>query len=90
MEFDRQSRFQHIRHRSRHWRNGHSLRCKGGRLSAASYPSWGRTVIVPKSTSFTYKYIKKDASGAVTWESGDNRAYTTGSGTGYSVSDTWK
>ncbi|WP_405917307.1 carbohydrate-binding module family 20 domain-containing protein [Streptomyces sp. NBC_00728] len=59
-------------------------------LSSASYPYWGRLVIVPKSTSFTYKYIKKDASGAVTWESGDNRAYTTGSGAAYSVGDTWK
>lgn len=59
-------------------------------LSSASYPYWGRMAIVPRSTSFTYKYIKKDASGAVTWESGDNRSYTTGSGAGYAVSDTWK
>ncbi|MFE1290672.1 carbohydrate-binding module family 20 domain-containing protein [Streptomyces sp. NPDC058751] len=90
MEFDWQSGFQHIRHQSRHWRNGHSLRGKGGRLSAASYPYWGRMAIVPKSASFTCKYIKKDASGAVAWESGGNRAYTTGSGSGYSVSDTWQ
>ncbi|WP_318658283.1 carbohydrate-binding module family 20 domain-containing protein [Streptomyces triticiradicis] len=58
--------------------------------STVADPCWGRPAIVPKSTSFTYKYIKKDASGTVTWESGDNRSYTTGSGTGYSVSDTWK
>ncbi|MCX4975102.1 carbohydrate-binding module family 20 domain-containing protein [Streptomyces sp. NBC_00620] len=59
-------------------------------LSSASYPYWGRLAIVPKSTSFEYKYIKKDASGNVTWESGANRTYSTGSGAGYSVTDTWK
>ncbi|MFE4749752.1 carbohydrate-binding module family 20 domain-containing protein [Streptomyces mirabilis] len=59
-------------------------------LSSASYPYWGRLVIVPKSTSFAYKYVKKDSSGNVTWESGSNRSYSTGSGTGYSVSDTWR
>ncbi|XES00513.1 carbohydrate-binding module family 20 domain-containing protein [Streptomyces sp. S1D4-11] len=58
-------------------------------LSSASYPYWGRLVIAPKSTSFAYKYVKKDSSGNVTWESGANRAYSTGSGTGYSISDTW-
>nr|WP_248297687.1 carbohydrate-binding module family 20 domain-containing protein [Streptomyces sp. S1D4-11] len=45
--------------------------------------------MAPKSTSFAYKYVKKDSSGNVTWESGANRAYSTGSGTGYSISDTW-
>lgn len=59
-------------------------------LSSASYPYWGRLAIVPKSTSFEYKYIKKDASGNVTWESGANRTYSTGSGAGYNVTDTWK
>jgi alpha-amylase len=59
-------------------------------LSAAGYPVWSRPVIVAKSTAFTYKYIKKDASGNVTWESGANRSYTTGTATGYSTSDTWK
>ncbi|MFJ3894575.1 carbohydrate-binding module family 20 domain-containing protein [Streptomyces sp. NPDC090083] len=59
-------------------------------LSSASYPTWSRLVIVPKSTAFTYKYIKKDGSGNVTWESGTNRSYTTGTGSGYTASDTWK
>ncbi|PWI18788.1 alpha-amlyase [Streptomyces sp. Act143] len=58
-------------------------------LSSASYPTWSKLVIVPKSTAFTYKYIKKDSSGNVTWESGTNRAYTTGSATGYTANDTW-
>ncbi len=42
------------------------------------------------STSFEYRYIKKDSSGTVTWESGSNRTYTTGTSTGYTISDTWK
>ncbi|MEU9437030.1 carbohydrate-binding module family 20 domain-containing protein [Streptomyces sp. NPDC048252] len=36
------------------------------------------------------KYVKKDSAGNVTWESGTNRAYTTGSSAGYSTSDTWE
>ncbi|MFM9613315.1 carbohydrate-binding module family 20 domain-containing protein [Streptomyces sp. V2] len=59
-------------------------------LSSAAYPTWSKRVIVPKSTAFEYKYLKKDASGAVTWESGTNRSYTTGSSSGYTTSDTWK
>ncbi|MGW7421863.1 carbohydrate-binding module family 20 domain-containing protein [Streptomyces sp. NPDC054813] len=58
-------------------------------LSSESYPTWSKLVIVPKSTSFTYKYVKKDSSGNVMWESGTNRSYTTGSSSGYTTSDTW-
>ena len=59
-------------------------------LSSQSYPTWSRLVIVPKNTAFTYKYLKKDASGNVTWESGTNRSYTTGGSSGYTTGDTWK
>ncbi|MCX5334634.1 carbohydrate-binding module family 20 domain-containing protein [Streptomyces sp. NBC_00140] len=59
-------------------------------LSSASYPTWSKPVIVPKSTAFEYKFVKKNSSGTVTWESGTNRSYTTGSSSGYSTGDTWK
>ncbi|MFC9929832.1 carbohydrate-binding module family 20 domain-containing protein [Streptomyces sp. NPDC127190] len=59
-------------------------------LSSASYPVWSKAVIVPKSTTFQYKYIKKDGSGNVTWESGGNRSYTTGAASGYSTHDSWQ
>ncbi|MFE9447856.1 carbohydrate-binding module family 20 domain-containing protein [Streptomyces sp. NPDC006739] len=59
-------------------------------LSSASYPTWSRLVIVPKNTAFTYKYVKKDGSGNVTWESGTNRSYTTGGSSGYTTSDSWR
>ncbi|MGW4563458.1 carbohydrate-binding module family 20 domain-containing protein [Streptomyces sp. NPDC004561] len=59
-------------------------------LSSASYPTWSRPAIVPRNTSFEYKYLKKDGSGNVTWESGTNRSYTTGGSSGYTTSDIWK
>ncbi|MFD0435375.1 carbohydrate-binding module family 20 domain-containing protein [Streptomyces chartreusis] len=59
-------------------------------LSPASYPKWSGSVTVPRSTAFEFKYIKKDGSGNVTWESGANRSYTTGSSPEYSTDDTWK
>ena len=51
---------------------------------------WSKLVIVPRNTAFTYKYLKKDTSGNVTWESGTNRSYSTGASSGYTTSDTWK
>ncbi len=42
--------------------------------------SWTATVNLPQSTAIQYKYIQKDASGTVTWESGSNHTATTGSG----------
>ncbi|NUP20018.1 MAG: alpha-amylase [Streptomyces sp.] len=59
-------------------------------LSSAAYPTWSRSVIVPRSTAFEYKYLKKDGSGKVTWESGTNRSYTTGTSSGYTSADSWK
>jgi hypothetical protein len=40
-------------------------------------PQWQATVNLPASTSFTYKYIRKDAAGQVTWEYDPNRSHTT-------------
>ncbi|WP_433367717.1 carbohydrate-binding module family 20 domain-containing protein [Actinoplanes sp. CA-142083] len=59
-------------------------------LSATGYPIWSGTVSLPASTAVEYKYIKKDSAGAVTWESGSNRTYTTGTSSAYTISDTWK
>ncbi len=46
-------------------------------LSSAAYPVWAATINLPPGTTFTYKYLKKDASGNVTWESDPNRSRTT-------------
>jgi alpha-amylase len=53
--------------------------------------NWRTTLTLPAATAVEYKYIKKDGSGAVTWESGANRTLTTGSGgTTQTVNDSWK
>lgn len=40
------------------------------------YPTWTFTAYLPKGTAFEFKAIKKDASGNVVWESGNNHSYT--------------
>ncbi|KAL5114865.1 hypothetical protein ACEQ8H_007242 [Pleosporales sp. CAS-2024a] len=53
-------------------------------LSADKYtssnPLWSTTLNLPAGTSFEYKFIKVESSGAVTYESGANRAYTVPNG----------
>lgn len=44
-----------------------------------SYPEWYLPVSVPAGTTFEFKFIKKDASGNVTWESSSNRVFTSSS-----------
>lgn len=41
-----------------------------------NYPEWFLPVGVPKSTSFQFKFIKKDGGGNVIWEGGGNRSFT--------------
>ena len=45
-------------------------------LSPAGYPVWTVEIAMPAGTAFQYKYIRKDGSGNVTWESGANRTAT--------------
>lgn len=44
-----------------------------------NYPQWFLPVSVPVGTTFQFKFIKKDASGNVTWESSNNRVVTSSS-----------
>ncbi|WP_431990839.1 carbohydrate-binding module family 20 domain-containing protein [Streptomyces albogriseolus] len=60
------------------------------KLDPAAYPVWKLDVALPAGTSFEYKYLRKDASGAVTWESGSNRTATVPSGGKTLLSDTWR
>ncbi|MBO4206204.1 carbohydrate-binding module family 20 domain-containing protein [Micromonospora echinofusca] len=48
------------------------------------------TVALPRSTTVEYKFIKKTASGTVTWESGSNRVLTTPAGGAYAVTETFR
>ncbi|MCX4525568.1 MULTISPECIES: carbohydrate-binding module family 20 domain-containing protein [unclassified Streptomyces] len=60
------------------------------KLDPAAYPVWKLDVTLPPGTAFSYKYVRKDAAGNVTWESGANRAATVpASGTAL-LSDTWR
>jgi alpha-amylase len=53
--------------------------------------NWRATVTLPASTHVEYKYIKKDGSNNVSWESGANRVLQTGAGgTSQTTSDAWQ
>ncbi|MFE6662348.1 carbohydrate-binding module family 20 domain-containing protein [Streptomyces sp. NPDC057697] len=61
------------------------------KLDPAAYPVWKLDVSLPAGTSFAYKYVRKDASGNVTWESGANRTATVpSSGRAVLTSDVWR
>ncbi|WUH94991.1 alpha-amylase family glycosyl hydrolase [Streptomyces sp. NBC_00433] len=67
------------------WNTGSALP-----LSSASYPVWKLDVAMAAGTSFQYKYIRKDGSGNVTWESGANRTATVPAGGKAVLNDTWR
>jgi alpha-amylase len=58
-------------------------------LSSANYPVWSTTATLPASTSFQYKYIKKNPDGSITWESDPNRSASTGTGA-LTLNDSWR
>jgi alpha-amylase len=41
-------------------------------------------------TTFAYKYVRKDAAGNVTWESGANRTATVPADGKVTLTDTWR
>nr|WP_254552868.1 carbohydrate-binding module family 20 domain-containing protein [Kitasatospora sp. MMS16-BH015] len=59
-------------------------------LSSAAYPVWKLDVTMAAGSSFQYKYLRKDASGAVTWESGANRTGTVPASGMLALNDTWR
>jgi alpha-amylase len=59
-------------------------------LSSAAYPVWSAAVSLPPNTYVEYKYIVKDGSGNVTWESGANRGFTTAGSGAMTLNDSWK
>ncbi|SCD62765.1 alpha-amylase [Streptomyces sp. BpilaLS-43] len=68
------------------WNPGGALK-----LDPAAYPVWKLDVALPAGTSFAYKYLRKDAAGNVTWESGANRTATVpSSGKVALTSDVWR
>ncbi|MEE1928616.1 carbohydrate-binding module family 20 domain-containing protein [Streptomyces sp. TRM 70351] len=60
------------------------------RLDPAAYPVWKLDVELPAGTTCAYKYVRKDANGGVTWESGGNRTLTVPAGGRVTLNDTWR
>ncbi|EJD07843.1 glycoside hydrolase [Fomitiporia mediterranea MF3/22] len=58
-------------------------------LSADTYPVWSVTVSLPASTSFEYKFIRKETDGSIQWESDPNRSAMTGTGA-ETISASWR
>lgn len=58
--------------------------------SIASHPTWFCDVNVPAGTTINYKFIKKDSSGNVTWESGNNHTTVTPSSGAATVTVDWQ
>ncbi|WP_371615585.1 carbohydrate-binding module family 20 domain-containing protein [Streptomyces sp. NBC_00454] len=67
------------------WNTGSALK-----LDPAAYPVWKLDVTLPPGTVFAYKYLRKDAAGNVTWESGANRSATVPANGKVTLSDTWR
>lgn len=67
------------------WNAGHALK-----LSPSAYPVWKLDVALPASSTIQYKYVRKDAAGAVTWESGGNRSATAPASGRVARNDTWR
>ncbi|MGK4583652.1 carbohydrate-binding module family 20 domain-containing protein [Kitasatospora sp. HPMI-4] len=59
-------------------------------LSSTGYPVWSLYVPLAAGTSFQYKYLRKDGSGTVTWESGANRTAVVPAGGRITLNDTWR
>ncbi|WP_433360249.1 carbohydrate-binding module family 20 domain-containing protein [Streptosporangium sp. CA-115845] len=59
-------------------------------LSSAGYPVWKVTANLPANTAVSYKYIKKNSDGSVTWESDPNRSFTTPASGTATRNDTWR
>ncbi|MEZ0067993.1 alpha-amylase [Streptacidiphilus sp. MAP12-20] len=59
-------------------------------LSSAGYPTWSAAVTLPSNTGFSYKYIKKNPDGTITWESDPNRSYTTPASGAVTLNDSWR
>ncbi len=67
------------------WNTGAALK-----LDPAAYPVWKLDVTLPPGTVFAYKYVRKDAAGNVTWESGANRSATVPANGKVTLTDTWR
>ncbi|MEV0135130.1 carbohydrate-binding module family 20 domain-containing protein [Dactylosporangium sp. NPDC050688] len=59
-------------------------------LTKTADATWTGQVTLPGSAVVEYKYIRKDAAGAVVWESDPNRTVSTPSGGTITLDETWR
>ncbi|GAA3370777.1 carbohydrate-binding module family 20 domain-containing protein [Streptomyces sannanensis] len=64
---------------------GHALK-----LDPSGHPVRKTGVALPAGTSFAYTYVRKNANGNVTWESGANGTATVGADGKVTLNDTWR
>ncbi|MGC4888276.1 carbohydrate-binding module family 20 domain-containing protein [Micromonospora sp. DT227] len=62
----------------------------GVRLTAQGGGTYRATVDLPRSTAVEYKFVKVTTAGAVTWETGANRSFTTPAAGTYAVTETFR
>ncbi|WBB76040.1 alpha-amylase family glycosyl hydrolase [Micromonospora sp. WMMD1128] len=62
----------------------------GVKLAAQGGGAYRATVDLPRSTAVEYKLVKISTAGAVTWESGANRSFTTPAAGTYAVTGTFR
>ncbi|MEV4182688.1 carbohydrate-binding module family 20 domain-containing protein [Streptosporangium canum] len=60
------------------------------KLTAQGDNLYSGVIELPKSTAVEYKFIKKTTAGAVTWESGSNRAFSTPGGGTHAVTEVFR
>ncbi|GAA3128204.1 hypothetical protein GCM10010466_18660 [Planomonospora alba] len=63
---------------------------KALKLSSRDYPVWREALLLPPNTPVAFKYVKKNADGSVTWESGQNRTFATPPTGTASRNDSWQ
>lgn len=56
----------------------------------SQYPVWYFDVSVPKGTNIEFKFIKKDATGQIIWENGNNHTYLTPTNTTGTAEVNWQ
>jgi glucoamylase len=73
------------------WDISKAIKLDAGRYRS-DLPLWYGSVTLPAGAAFEYKYIRKDGSGNVAWESDPNRAYTVPKTcrTSAALKDTWR
>ncbi|MBC9006103.1 carbohydrate-binding module family 20 domain-containing protein, partial [Micromonospora aurantiaca (nom. illeg.)] len=62
----------------------------GVKLAAQGGGTYRATVSLPRSTGVEFKFVKLTTAGAVTWESGANRTFTTPATGTYAVTETFR